>query len=151
MTDSTRPPGISVRDLRPEDYDAVVALWADAGLSFRPQGRDARQRVAAELKGDRSVFLAAELDGQIVGVILGTEDGRKGWINRLAVTPELRRRGIARMLVREVETRLEARGLDIIAALIETPNQDSLRFFRSIGYVHDPEIEYVSRRRSPDT
>ena len=55
------------------------------------------------------------------------------------------------MLVREVETRLEALGLDIIAALIETPNQDSLRFFRSIGYVHDPEIEYVSRRRSPDT
>jgi N-acetylglutamate synthase len=151
MTDSTRPPGMSVRNLRPEDYDAVVALWADAGLSFRPQGRDARERVAAELKGDRSVFLAAELEGKIVGVVLGTQDGRKGWINRLAVTPELRRQGIARMLVREVEIRLEALGLDIIAALIETPNEDSLRFFRGIGYVHDPEIEYVSRRRSPDT
>jgi ribosomal protein S18 acetylase RimI-like enzyme len=151
VTDSTRPPGISIRDLRPEDYDAVVALWADAGLSFRPQGRDARERVTAELKGDRSVFLAAELEGQIVGVVLGTQDGRKGWINRLAVTPELRRRGIARMLVHEVETRLEALGLDIIAALIETPNQDSLCFFRSIGYVHDPEIEYVSRRRSAHT
>jgi N-acetylglutamate synthase len=151
VTDCTQPPGITVRDLRPEDYDALVALWVDAGLSFRPRGRDARERVAAELKGDRSVFLGAELEGKIVGVVLGTEDGRKGWINRLAVTPELRRRGIARMLVREVETRLEALGLDIIAALIETPNQDSLRFFRDIGYVHDPEIEYVSRRRSPDT
>ena len=57
---------------------------------FRSALRDGtpRERLAAELEGDRSVFLAAELEGQIVGVVLGTHDGRKGWINRLAVTPE---------------------------------------------------------------
>ncbi len=151
MTDVARTPGITLCDVRLEDYDEVLALWTDAGLPFRPHGRDSRERVAAELQEDRSVFLAAQLEGRIVGVVLGTHDGRKGWMNRLAVAPEFRRRGIARLLVREAEARLEALGVEIIAALVETPNEDSLRFFRAIGYVHDPEIAYVSRRRSPDT
>jgi len=144
-------PDITVRELRIEDYDSVLSLWSKAGLPFRPQGRDSRERVAVELRADRSVFLAAEMGGRLVGTVLGTHDGRKGWINRLAVAPEVQRLGIARLLVREVEARLEALGLEIIAALIETPNEGSLRFFRAIGYVHDPEIEYFSRRRSPDT
>lgn len=150
MPTAAGKPDITVRDLRLEDYDAVLKLWTAAGLPFRPQGRDRRERVAAELEAGTAIFLVAEAEGRLAGVILGTHDGRKGWINRLAVAPEFRRRGIARLLVREVEARLEALGLEIIAALVETPNQASLHFFRAIGYVHDPEIEYFSRRRSPD-
>jgi len=41
--------------------------------------------------------------------------------------------------------------IDIVAALIETHNEDSLAFFRSIGYLHDPEIEYVSKRAWPES
>lgn len=144
-------PGITIRGFRLEDYEAVLRLWTEAGLPFRPLGRDRREAVAAELQGGRAVFLLAEAGGLLVGVILGTHDGRKAWINRLAVVPAFRRRGIARLLVREVEERMDALGLDITAALVESDNQASLRFFRDIGYVHDPEIEYVSRRRSPDT
>ena len=56
-----------------------------------------------------------------------------------------------RPLGRQVEERLAALGLEITAALIESPNQASLKFFQEIGYTHDPEIKYVSRRRYPDT
>jgi ribosomal protein S18 acetylase RimI-like enzyme len=83
--------------------------------------------------------------------VLGTHDGRKGWINRLAVAPAYQRRGIAGLLIGELETRLEALGLEIVAALVESDNHVSLEFFRAVGYLHDPEIEYVSKRRSPET
>ncbi len=46
---------------------------------------------------------------------------------------------------------MEALGIEIVAALIESDNEASLGFFRAIDYVHDPEIEYVSKRRSADT
>jgi ribosomal protein S18 acetylase RimI-like enzyme len=137
--------------MRFADYEAVMRLWAEAGLPFRPQGRDAPERVKAEMLRENAVFLVAEVDGRLAGVVLGTHDGRKGWINRLAVAPAYRRRGVARRLVREVEARLEALGLDIVAALIETPNVASLQFFTAIGYLHDPDIEYVSKRRSAET
>jgi N-acetylglutamate synthase len=134
-----------------EDYDAVQRLWTAAGLPFRPRGRDRPDMVAVELQRATAVFLLAEADGELVGAVLGTHDGRKGWINRLAVAPTHRRRGIARLLVREVEARLAALGLEITAALIEAPNKGSLTFFQEIGYIHDPGIEYVSKRRSADT
>jgi ribosomal protein S18 acetylase RimI-like enzyme len=151
MTSAVRVPGVTIREFQLEDYSAVLRLWTEAGLPFRPRGRDRREKVAAELSFGTAVFLLAEAEGKLVGTVLGTHDGRKGWINRLAVAPTFRRRGIARLLVAEVEARLAAVGLDITAALIESANLASLRFFREAGYVFDPEIEYFSKRRSAET
>ena len=99
------------------------------------------------MKAGTAVFLLAEEAGRPVGVVIATNDGRKGWINRLAVSPDHRRRGIAAQLVRDVEARLQGAGIDVIAALIESHNQESLAFFRSLGYIHDERVEYVSTRR----
>lgn len=155
MSEQPNPDGITMRELRPADlagdYPAVTGLWTEAGLSFRPQGRDRIERVAIELERGSACFLLAEEAGRLVGVVIGTHDGRKGWINRLAVAPAYRRRGIAARLVREVEDRLATTGIEINAALIESPNVASLAFFCSIGYIHDPHIEYVSKRRSAET
>lgn len=142
---------VTIREMRMGDYDLVQLLWAEAALPFRPQGRDQPDRVARELRKGTAVFLLAEVDGRLAGVVLGTHDGRKGWINRLAVAPAYQRRGIARRLVRETETRLEALGLEVVAALIETHNQESLSFFQAIGYLHATDLEYVSKRRSDES
>jgi ribosomal protein S18 acetylase RimI-like enzyme len=134
-----------------EDREAVVRLWTEAGLPFRPLGRDRLEKMRLEMERGTAIFLVAEVAGETVGVVLGTHDGRRGWINRLAVAPAYQRQGIARRLVREVEARTEALGIEIVAALIESENEASLAFFRAIDYLHAPDIEYVSKRRSADT
>jgi len=138
---------VRIRPLTIEDYDALVRLWREAGLPYRPEGRDRRDRIARELVGSCSIFLAAEEDGRLVGAILGTHDGRKGWINRLVVAPSHRRKGVAVALVREVERRLAELGIEVIACLIEDWNRDSMEFFSAIGYVYDEEVLYYSKRR----
>jgi ribosomal protein S18 acetylase RimI-like enzyme len=141
-----------IRDLEPEDYDELVALWDASGLPYRPHGRDGRDRIAREISGGCSIFLAAEeQEGRLVGAVLGTHDGRKGWINRLAVLPERRGRGIGRALVAAVEERLRAMGIEIVTCLIEDWNEPSMAFFERIGYVRHPDIVYFSKRRSPET
>jgi N-acetylglutamate synthase len=142
---------IAIRVMTPDDYEAVTRLWTAAGLSFRPRGRDRLEKMRVEMERGTALFFIAEAGEEIVGVVLGTHDGRRGWINRLAVAPAYQRRGIARMLVREVEARAEALGIEIVAALIESDNEASLAFFRAIDYLHAPHIEYVSKRRSADT
>jgi len=138
---------VRIRPLTIDDYDALVRLWQEAGLPYRPDGRDRRERIARELAGPCSIFLAAEEDGRLVGAILGTHDGRKGWINRLVVAPSHRRRGIAKALVDEVEKRLAELGIEVIAGLIEDWNRNSIEFFSAIGYVYDKEVLYYSKRK----
>jgi len=40
---------ISIRPLVIEDYDALVTLWQQAGLKFRPKGRDSREALGRQL------------------------------------------------------------------------------------------------------
>jgi ribosomal protein S18 acetylase RimI-like enzyme len=141
---------ITLRPLQIQDYESLVALWEKAGLPFKPRGRDRRENIARELHAPTAIFLVAESDGRLVGSILGTHDGRKGWINRLAVDPAYRRQGIGRRLVEAVEQRLEQLGIEIVACLIEDWNKDSLAAFQAMGYVKHDDIYYFSKRKSPE-
>lgn len=141
---------VSVRELRDDDYDALVALWREAGLPYRPRGRDTREALARQLKEDNAVYLVAEVDGAFVGAVLGSHDGRKGWINRLAVHPDYRRRSVGALLVAEVERHLAARGIAIFACLVEDWNEGSKAFFEKVGYKPFPGISYFTKRKSDD-
>lgn len=139
-----------IRELTPQDHDTLVDIWTKAGLSYRPLGRDGKEYFQSEIDRDTAVFLGAEIDGVHVGVVLGTHDGRKGWINRLAVLPDHRRRGIGKALVMETEQRLNELGIKIVTCMIEGGNDSSEDFFESIGYIRHPDITYFSKRQSSD-
>ncbi len=136
---------IVLRRLTVEDHAAILALWQRAGLdSIRPQGRDSRQALAEQMARGQ-VVLGLEEEGQLVACVLITDDTRKGWINRLAVDPDCRRRGLAARLIAEAEKEMRARGLHVFGALVESENLASLSLFQREGYkTHD--IVYVSKR-----
>src|SRR5579863_2808887 len=83
----------------------LIALWREAGLRFDPS------RVAGELRSVAArdpglVLVDVDDRGQIAGAVLGAYDGRRGWVNRLAVRPDVRGQGIAKKLMAELEERL---------------------------------------------
>ncbi len=86
----------------------------------------------------------------MVGVVFGTHDGRKGWINRLAVLPPYRKCGIGKRLVEEVEDRLREIGIRIFACLVEDWNEVSIKFFHRLGYDSHKDINYLTRRDVPE-
>lgn len=143
--------GLVIREFRIEDYDRVMALWTEGGLPLKPLGRDRREEIAAQLGLANVRFLVAEegKGGPVIGTVLATHDGRKGWINRVAVDASLRRRGIGARLVRAAEDWLEAQGLGILACLIEEGNAVSMAVFQALGYVKHPEIIYFAKRKFP--
>src|SRR5512135_1201688 len=95
-------------DLATADYDEVLTLWQRAGLHIRQEGRDGPESFArlSNLGYQRVIGMRAPAGSQaagsapapLVAVALLTHDGRKGWINRLAVDPAHRRRGLAQRL-----------------------------------------------------
>lgn len=150
MPGEAKTPGVTIREFRPGDYESVIALWQSAELPLKPRGRDSRENIERQVAEPTTFFLVAETSaGEIAGTVLATHDGRKGWINRLAVAPAWRRSGVGRRLVQEAEARLEALGLEIIAALIEDENLVSKAVFERLGYVEHREILYFAKRKHP--
>ena len=56
--------------------------------------------VETKLKVQPELLLVGVLDATIVGAVIAGFDGVGGWLYHLAITPEYRRRGFARQLVR---------------------------------------------------
>lgn len=127
----------------------MIALFRRAELPHRPQGRDSRAAIAAQIERDPELFLGAFISGRLIGTVIGSDDGRKGWINRLTIDPGYRGRGIAKLLIAEAERRLWERGRKIIAALVEDWNDISLRLFQECDYILDRSILYLSKREGP--
>ena len=139
---------IEIRKMTLMDYESVINLWKQGKIPYRPQGRDSKKNIRWQLRQRTSLYFVAESDGNIIGAILGTHDGRKGWINRLVVTPMYRQIGIATRLVEEVEHHLAAIGIDIVACLIEDWNATSIQVFEQLGYTKHSDILYYSKRKN---
>lgn len=151
MSDDRTSDGVTIRKCRVDDYDRVMELWSEGGLPLKPQGRDSRGNIARQIEMPNVLFLVAEEEegGRVVGTVLATHDGRKGWINRLAVDAALRKRGIGARLVHEAERWLEEAGMEILACLIEDDNAVSMAVFERLGYKKHAEIIYFAKRKYP--
>ncbi len=136
--------------MRPEDYDQLIELWQQAGLEHRPSGRDGSEKMLVELNNLQEEFILAFAEDKLVGSIVVTHDGRKGWLNRLAVAPKFRGKGIARNLVKKAEDFLLSQNIEIFACLIEEWNENSLQIFTHLGYVRHDDIKYFTKRLHPE-
>lgn len=142
---------IELRTLMIEDYESMIRLWKRAGLPFKPRGRDSKRMIDMQMKVFPEFFIGAFHQDNLVGVVIASYDGRmKGWINRLAVDPSYRRRGIAEHLISRAEKASKGRGAAIFCALIETPNEESVKLFQKMGYVTHKDVLYVTKRGSQE-
>jgi len=141
---------MEIRKLTIGDYEEMVRLWSKAKLPFKPKGRDSKEAIAAQIAVNPEFFLGALEGNRLVGTVIISCDMRKGWINRLAVDPAYKRRGIAKVLIAESEKTLRKQGIRIFCALIEDYNAASKELFRECGYVEHRDIAYFSKRDSDE-
>jgi ribosomal protein S18 acetylase RimI-like enzyme len=141
---------MEIRTLSIEDFEVIADLWSKAKLSFRPKGRDSREAIAAQMKADPDFFLGAYENEKLIGAVIITCEGRKGWINRLAVDPDYRHQGVAKALIAECERVLRMRSIRLFCALIDDDNAASKELFRKCGYIEHHDIVYFSKRDSEE-
>jgi N-acetylglutamate synthase len=138
-------------DLGAGDYPAIVELWRRAGLHIRLTGRDSAESFASQMAAGSQRVIGLCAGDTLVGVAVLTHDGRKGWINRLAVDPAYRHQGLAQSLLAESERWFrEVVGLGVWSALIESQNRASLALFAKAGY-QTYDLVYASKRSHEDS
>lgn len=125
----------TIRSFDPNvDLQAVLNLWRTAGTGIQLSPSDRPEEIHKKLQRDPDLFLVAEEEGRIVGAVLGGFDGRRGMVYHLAVDPSLRRRGIGRALMVEMESRLRAKGCLKYYLLITHDNAEAMDFYRALGW-----------------
>lgn len=133
MPASSNPP-ITLRSYRPGDAAAMYALDLECfAAPFRFTHRTMR-RFAEQ---PRTIALLAETDiqpPQLAGFIIAHMEGHTAYIVTLDVAPAFRRRGLARTLMHETESRALAAGAHEIALHVYTGNTNAINFYESLGY-----------------
>jgi ribosomal protein S18 acetylase RimI-like enzyme len=118
----------------PADYPAVLALWTDAGPGIHLSPTDSPQGIEHKLQRDPELFLVAELDGEIIGTVLGGYDGRRGLVYHLAVEHAWRAQGVGRALMQAVEERLRAKGCFKCYLLVAWDDPENVAFYEHLGW-----------------
>lgn len=128
-------PAIRMREFAfPADYAAALKLWEGIERGVRIGRSDTPAEIERKLQRDADLFLVADVNGVIVGTIIGAYDGRRGMIYHLAVQKEFRNQGVASRLLDEVEQRLRARGCVKCFLFAAEDNDAAVEFYSHRGW-----------------
>lgn len=129
---------VKLRILTMKDLDAVTEIDYSLLCSKRREYWEARIE-STETSGVPS--LAAEVGGKVIGFILGSTSGREygipeniAWIDTLGVTKEYQKKGVARLLFKEMFSMFKKVGVDTIYVFVNCKDWDLLQFFERMGF-----------------
>jgi len=139
-----------VRILNTSEIDLLIDLWNKSSLPIKPQGRDTKKNIKYQMQIENNRFFVADYQHQIIGAVIASHNGRKGWINRLAILPEFRSRGIATSLIKRSEEFFVTHNIKIFACLIEDWNDESMTFFHKNDFTSHKDIIYFTKKVDPE-
>lgn len=123
---------IRIRTARQDEVAFVLELWRTGQPT--PSATDDPEAVLGLLDRDAGALLVAESDGRLVGTVIVGWDGWRAGFYRLVVVPQMRRAGIASLLVRAGEDRLRELGVRRVAAVVMLDHEHAKGFWEAMGY-----------------
>jgi ribosomal protein S18 acetylase RimI-like enzyme len=141
---------VKIRGLKTEDLDAIVKIDEKVLGESRKDYWERR----LELMNDKSsqISLVAEVEGEVVGFILGDVSGWEfgvpetiGWMDTIGVDPAYQKKGVATALAHELVKNLKAIGVRTIYTLVSWNDWDLLQFFHAMGFTRGDMINLELR------
>ncbi|MCR4886318.1 MAG: GNAT family N-acetyltransferase [Clostridiales bacterium] len=136
---------MTIRKMTVQDYDKVYALWMSCKNMGFNDVDDSRAGIEKFLRRNPDTSFVAEENGQIAGVVLGGQDGRRGYIYHLSVAETCRRRGVGRQLVSRCLEAMKEEGIAKVALLVFKRNEAGNAFWESQGFFVREDVAYRNR------
>jgi ribosomal protein S18 acetylase RimI-like enzyme len=131
------------------DYDSVCLLLASIpGLTMR--SADSREATQRYLDRNPGLSFVARSGDRIVGCVMCGHDGRRGYLQHLAVEPAMRRQGIGTALVTRCLTALRRMEIEKVHIDVLADNTLAHEYWTNSGWKRRPDIVRYSFTNSTD-
>lgn len=138
---------IEIREMLISDYPAVIKLWtASDGMTLRDA--DSRENIEAYLSRNPGLSFVAVDNDHVIGAVLAGTDGRRGYLQHLAIAPALQSKGIGRQLVDKVVAALSCSGICKTHLFVHTNNDEAQHFYQKMGWFPRDEVRMFSYNSS---
>jgi ribosomal protein S18 acetylase RimI-like enzyme len=134
-----------VQEMTVDDYASIRSLWLSSeGILIADS--DSQEGIARFLERNPGLSFVARDGDEIVGVVLCGHDGRRGYIDQLAVRRSHRRLGIGRSLVSRCVYNLMRIGIQKWHLFVFEDNPEAIAFWSKLGWAKRVELITMSRQ-----
>ena len=135
---------LNIREMTEDDLDAIRAL--DNNIVGKERAITYSDPIEFYLGGEYAMSFVAELDGKIIGFVLGRlRDPDTAWLQSVAIDPEYRRKGIGNKLVEALVARCRSKGAKTLHTVVSWRDWSLLSFLSSLEFSRG---EMVDLRRT---
>ncbi len=135
---------IHIREFTMQDYPVAIELWRAAeGVSVGAS--DTPERIERYLRRNPGLSFVAYDGNRLVGAVLCGHDGRRGFLNHLAVSSDYRRTGIGSRLASLCLERLRACDITRCHLFVQKENTAAVAFWSRIGWRERTDLVMMSR------
>jgi len=136
---------IAVSAMTAHDLDDVLALWSQTnGVGLNES--DTPDQLRAYLDRNPGLSRVARDGTRLVAAVLCGHDGRRGYLNHLAVLPEYRGRGMGRQIVETCLGALTGLGILKCNIFLYADNEPGEQFWSRCGWTARSDLKVLQRK-----
>ncbi|ANW26824.1 GCN5 family acetyltransferase [Vibrio coralliilyticus] len=141
---------VTIRPMTIEDYETVIQLWHQTeGMSVRDA--DSRENIALYLDRNPDLSFVVISEGNIIGAVLVGTDGRRGYLQHLAVLPQFRGQRIGYQLISQSINALAKIGIPKTHLFVYDDNLNAQKFYEKLGWFPRDNIRMYSYNSSSNS
>ncbi|MDE1226168.1 GNAT family N-acetyltransferase [Vibrio aestuarianus] len=134
---------VKIREMDIADYDDVIRLWGQTeGMSLRDA--DSKESINNYLIRNPKLSFVAVSANEIVGAVLVGTDGRRGYLQHLAVSSNYRGKNLGRELVNQAISALANVGVPKTHLFVYNENVNAQQFYEKLGWFPRDEVRMYS-------
>ncbi len=139
-----------IRPMTELDVESICRIDERITGTYRPSVWE--QRATYYLRRDPDAPQVAEVDGTVVGFMLGEVRGGEfgleepaGWVDFLGIDPQAQRAGLGRRLCEALLTHFRHSGAKVARTMVRSQDREIERFLRAMGFADAPLIPLERR------
>lgn len=137
---------IEYKTMNVDDIEVALSFLDNIqGIHLHQNGEDSVEGLTTYLNRNPGLSFIAMSNEKVVGVIFCGHDGRRGFINHLAVAKEYRHKGVASKLINMVEICLTEIGINKEALFVLKENEAAISFYETIGWKEESIVKIYSK------